>query len=138
MRREFWEYRGAFFWAPVITAMIMVAITLLMLIVAEVTAQQHGVNMTASIFRTSPAHVSDGDIEQVHAALDMSLLGMCFPIGIVLFFVLFFYRLGSLYNDRADRSVLFWKSLPLSDIETVLAKLCRDHAARAGARRRRR
>jgi len=34
----------------------------------------------------------------------------------------FFYALDTLYADRRDRSVLFWKSLPLSDAETVLAK----------------
>jgi ABC-2 type transport system permease protein len=37
--------------------------------------------------------------------------------------VLFSYGIGALYNDRADRSVLFWKSLPISDAETVLAKV---------------
>jgi ABC-2 type transport system permease protein len=36
--------------------------------------------------------------------------------------VAFFYALDSLYADRRDRSVLFWKSLPLSDAETVLSK----------------
>lgn len=36
--------------------------------------------------------------------------------------IAFFYSLESLYSDRRDRSVLFWKSLPLSDAETVLAK----------------
>lgn len=33
------------------------------------------------------------------------------------------YLLGSLYNDRKDRSVLFWKSMPVSDTEQVTAKL---------------
>ena len=32
--------------------------------------------------------------------------------------IAFFYALDSLYSDRRDRSVLFWKSLPLSDVET--------------------
>ncbi len=36
--------------------------------------------------------------------------------------IAFFYSLDSLYSDRRDRSMLFWKSLPLSDAETVLAK----------------
>jgi ABC-2 type transport system permease protein len=123
VRREFWEYRGAFFWAPIITALIMLAIMLMMIIGAEVTAHQHGVHLNGIDLSSITSHVSDGDIEQFHSALDVSLLAMCFPLGIVLFFVLFFYGLGSLYNDRADRSVLFWKSLPLSDTETVLAKL---------------
>ncbi|MDW8479598.1 MAG: hypothetical protein RML12_06830 [Xanthomonadales bacterium] len=34
----------------------------------------------------------------------------------------FFYCLATLYEERRDRSVLFWKSLPVSDGETVLAK----------------
>jgi ABC-2 type transport system permease protein len=33
------------------------------------------------------------------------------------------YLLDCLYADRKDRSILFWKSLPVSDAETVLSKL---------------
>jgi len=33
-----------------------------------------------------------------------------------------FYCLGALHNERRDRSILFWKSLPVSDLTTVLAK----------------
>jgi ABC-2 type transport system permease protein len=33
------------------------------------------------------------------------------------------YLLDCLYGDRKDRSILFWKSLPVSDLQTVLAKL---------------
>ena len=34
----------------------------------------------------------------------------------------FFYCLGALYNERRDRSILFWKSLPVSNTTTVLSK----------------
>ena len=34
----------------------------------------------------------------------------------------FFYSLDSLYGERRDRSILFWKSLPVSDLTTVLSK----------------
>ena len=50
-----------------------------------------------------------------------SLTSSLWPM-IVLGFVVFFFCLGSLYDERKDRSVLFWKSLPLSDGETVLSK----------------
>ncbi len=33
-----------------------------------------------------------------------------------------FYCLDTLYGERRDRSILFWKSLPVSDLTTVLAK----------------
>jgi ABC-2 type transport system permease protein len=38
------------------------------------------------------------------------------------FIVSIFYSLDSLYGERRDRSILFWKSLPVSDFTTVLAK----------------
>jgi ABC-2 type transport system permease protein len=33
-----------------------------------------------------------------------------------------FYCLDALHSERRDRSILFWKSLPVSDVITVLAK----------------
>jgi ABC-2 type transport system permease protein len=38
------------------------------------------------------------------------------------FIVAAVYCLGALHGERRDRSVLFWKSLPVSDITTVLSK----------------
>ena len=38
------------------------------------------------------------------------------------FIVGFFYCLDALYGERRDRSILFWKSLPVSDVTTVLSK----------------
>ena len=32
------------------------------------------------------------------------------------------YCLGALHNERSDRSILFWKSLPVPDVTTVIAK----------------
>jgi ABC-2 type transport system permease protein len=37
--------------------------------------------------------------------------------------VMFLYLLNTLYEDRRDRSILFWKSMPVSDSMTVLSKL---------------
>ncbi len=123
VKREFWEYRGSFFWAPLITAMVMIAMLLMALLFAEVSAHQHGVNLNGFDLSRLSSSMNAEDVEKFHSATDIALIGVCFPIGIVLFFVLFFYNIGALYNDRADRSVLFWKSLPFSDTETVLAKV---------------
>ena len=43
------------------------------------------------------------------------LLMTAFLVGV-------FYSLDALYGERRDRSILFWKSLPVSDLTTVLAK----------------
>jgi ABC-2 type transport system permease protein len=44
------------------------------------------------------------------------------PIMLATFIVGFFYSLDALYGERRDRSILFWKSLPVSDRTTVLSK----------------
>ncbi len=41
----------------------------------------------------------------------------------VMLFMVWFYLMDSLHADRKDRSILFWRSLPLSDATTVLSKL---------------
>ena len=44
------------------------------------------------------------------------------PIMLAAFIVGVFYSLDALYGERRDRSILFWKSLPVSDTTTVLSK----------------
>jgi len=43
--------------------------------------------------------------------------------NLVMVAVTAFYLMDCLYADRKDRSILFWKSLPVSDSTTVLSKL---------------
>jgi ABC-2 type transport system permease protein len=58
-----------------------------------------------------------------------SLIGLAMPyshaamfVGLVAFLAGIFYSLEALHGERRDRSILFWKSLPVSDRTTVLAK----------------
>jgi len=44
-------------------------------------------------------------------------------VSVVMFLVAIFYALSCLYNERQDESVLFWRSLPISDGMTVASKL---------------
>src|SRR5258706_2359699 len=44
------------------------------------------------------------------------------PIMLVAILVGVFYSVDALYGERRDRSILFWKSLPVSDLTTVLTK----------------
>jgi ABC-2 type transport system permease protein len=43
-------------------------------------------------------------------------------VFVTAFIVAVFYCLDALHGERRDRSILFWKSLPVSDLITVLAK----------------
>jgi ABC-2 type transport system permease protein len=43
-------------------------------------------------------------------------------VFVTAFIVAVFYCLDALHGERRDRSILFWKSLPVSDLATVLSK----------------
>lgn len=124
MKREFWEHRGGFLWAPVITGGVFLLLNIMGIITAEVLGAQHGIRFGASgELQNVIAHMDAGDISQVGMVLDMAMYSAMALIGVVLGFVVFFYCLGALYDDRRDRSVLFWKSLPISNSGTVLSKV---------------
>lgn len=60
----------------------------------------------------------------VRAGAVATFLGViAMPAAMVLPIVIFFLLLGGLYEERRDRSFLFWKSMPVSDTEEVLARL---------------
>lgn len=117
LKREFWENRGGFLWAPLITGAIISFLTAVMAVIGVVQARRHGDELQFNIGGDLAEHA-----RQIGGIGDTALLiGISLTI-LVLAFVVFFYALGCLYDDRRDRSVLFWKSLPASDLQIVLSK----------------
>ena len=56
-------------------------------------------------------------------SLNPLLQGVHMLMLVVLLLVSLHYALGSLFNDRRDRSILFWRSMPVAAREEVLVKL---------------
>jgi ABC-2 type transport system permease protein len=140
LRREFWEHKGGFFWAPIWASGISLLLTMMAVIVGEVMARRaiaEGHILIKDGARVPTDHVtingldlgaitgrmSAEDMQNLGHGVDLSLLTSSSWPFIVLGFVTFFYCLGAMYDERKDRSVLFWKSLPVSDTETVLSKV---------------
>jgi ABC-2 type transport system permease protein len=59
---------------------------------------------------------------QRRAAIEMPYDMVAMMILFTAFIVAVFYSLDALHGERRDRSILFWKSLPVSDLTTVLSK----------------
>lgn len=123
LKREYWEHRGGFFWAPLIAGAVVVVIALFSVAIAETTAARNGVNLGGMNLGTIAQNMTADQIAHFNAGLTAGLMGLSIPIMATLCFVVFFYLLGALYDDRRDRSALFWKSLPVSDLDTVLSKV---------------
>jgi ABC-2 type transport system permease protein len=62
------------------------------------------------------------DLKKANQIAPMAAAGPALPIFITALISIIFMLLGSLYEERSDRSILFWKSMPASDTQTVLAK----------------
>ncbi|WP_426342542.1 hypothetical protein ACN9MZ_13160 [Pseudoduganella sp. S-14] len=118
MQREYWENKGMLFWTPAIIAGLMVSFTAVMLIIGN-NMEMHFNGEGLSRFHEMTAVQRHELANGVGAAFPM----MATPLYILMSFVIFFYCLGALYDDRRDRSILFWKSLPVSDTITVLSKV---------------
>ena len=124
VKREFWEHRGGFFWAPIITGGVFLLLNLMGIITAEVIGARNGIHIGASGgLQQVIADMNAGDLSKVGLALDIAMYSAMGLIAVVLGFVVLFYCLGALYDERRDRSILFWKSLPVSDRDTVLSKV---------------
>ncbi|TPG10226.1 hypothetical protein EAH75_05480 [Rhodanobacter glycinis] len=124
VKREFWEHRGGFFWAPIITGGVFLLLNIMGIIAAEVLGAQHGIQIGMSgKLQQIIAEMDAGNLHNVGTFLDLGMYGMTALLVVVLTFVVFFYCVGALFDDRRDRSILFWKSLPISDSSTVLSKV---------------
>ncbi len=122
IKREFWEHRGSFLWAPVIATGIFLLLNVMGIITFEVFAARHGININGLNLDQLVHSMNAHDLAKIGIGIDMAMMSSSSLIGIVLGIVVFFYCLGSLYDDRRDRSILFWKSLPISDRDTVISK----------------
>ena len=74
-------------------------------------------------FKPKAGPESDDQVEDKVDSLNLMLNLLHSLLIMVLVLVTVNYLLGTLYNDRKDRSILFWKSMPVSEWEEVLSKL---------------
>jgi ABC-2 type transport system permease protein len=112
LQRELWEHRSIYV-APVVVAILLTLGAL-----------------TGQVSVNGIEHVDLGIVgasnmpENARAAV---LSGIMIGLSTTFFFAMtilsIFYALDSLYAERKDRSILFWRSIPVTDFETVLSKL---------------
>jgi ABC-2 type transport system permease protein len=55
--------------------------------------------------------------------MDLFRVGIAAPFQFVYLFIVVFVLLGGIHDERKDRSILFWKSMPVSDLDSVASKI---------------
>ena len=104
VRRELWEHRSLYLAPLAIAALILVASLI------------GTINLPAKLHDASlDARRQHELIEQPYDFAALLLMFTTLVVGV-------FYCVDALQGERRDRSILFWKSLPVSDLTAVLAK----------------
>lgn len=80
-------------------------------------------NLEVNIDVPSQLNLDESINSVLDGAIAQGLNLMNYLIMMTLFAVACFYTLSCLYNERQDESVLFWRSLPISDVTTIVSKL---------------
>src|SRR5438093_357093 len=106
VKRELWENRSTYI-APLVAAAVFLFGFLINML-----AMRRGVH---AMWPFDPAQQHRLLTTRYELAGAM-IMGTALIVGI-------FYSLDALYGERRDRSILFWKSLPVSDLTTVLSKI---------------
>ncbi|HWE42876.1 MAG TPA: hypothetical protein VG432_10240 [Gemmatimonadaceae bacterium] len=106
LRRELWENRWLWL-APAAIAAVLV--------LGSVGYALRLPGTIAAVATLDAAHFHRAVLEPYDL-----VAGIMMAVGLVAAVI---YCVDALYGERRDRSVLLWKSLPVSDVETVLAKL---------------
>lgn len=129
LKREFLDSKTGFFTVPMVVAGLTLFAMILGLISLEI---QFGDEIDLDLGNLEVTvdgetwTQDDWDDDRGHFAqiLGRAVSGATSAgIFMILPFVVFFGLLSCLYDDRKDRSYLFWKSMPVSDTREVLTKL---------------
>lgn len=111
IRRELWENRSIYL-APLIVAAFIVL------------GFFYSTLRIPAGFLISTTVDNNGVVTHATHGID-PIMPYTIAAGLIMattFLVAIFYCLDALYGERRDRSILFWKSLPISDLTTVLSK----------------
>ncbi len=106
VRRELWENRSIYVAPSIVAAIILFG---------SFVASFHLPERRHNALLLDPAR-QRAAIELPYDIVAMMLIFTAFIVGV-------FYCLDALHGERRDRSILFWKSLPVSDLTTVLSKV---------------
>ena len=107
VRREFWEHRSLWM-APFVVSVLLLVCALL----------------THGALKIDAADSSEWlNPQSKTTVFALAQWALTLPHYLVMVLLVNFYLIDCLYAERKDRSILFWKSLPVSDGATVASKV---------------
>ena len=147
-KRELWENKTGFIYTPVIVTSLFLLISISG-VIYSLAASNVGEDYSGMQFRCtedycgfnskSDAEVNNGDVNKVksfdvvtsvmkdasafNSMILAAMYGNCIFLSFIFSLVLATYVLRCLFDDRKNKEILFWRSMPVSETTNVLVKL---------------
>jgi ABC-2 type transport system permease protein len=115
IRKEFWEYRNTFVFVPTAMTLFLVAIMTFSAISVELHDGSDTPFLDIRYLATMTPLMREWFLYSLMS--DVSIL-----LKVILFTISIFYLCNTLFEERKNQTILLWKSFPVSDSQTVLAK----------------
>ncbi len=112
LKREMWESKNLFIAAPVVLTILLVVA------IFWVIPQLPEGALAEAISQLGAATEGVGALN-----LAPFLMTVATPYMVILYICTLIYLVNALYQDRKDSSILFWQSMPVSNLYTVLSKV---------------
>lgn len=112
IKREVLEHRNLFIGAPAVLALLILVATTWVATQIDQDQLVEGLRFVSVLF--------DG-----LSPFDMAvwIIPLAIPFYLTLYVCSVIYLINTLYQDRKEMSVLFWQSMPVSNLQTVLSKI---------------
>jgi ABC-2 type transport system permease protein len=113
LRRELWEH-PAIYVTPLVIALIIAMLSI---------TGQVAVSAFDQVVDMAILGATNLGEAQRAAAITVLMVSVSMLFVFAMWILTIFYSLDSLYAERKDKSILFWRSIPVTDAETVISKL---------------
>lgn len=114
--KEFWDNKRAIFTTP----MVVAGLVMFFSIVGFVNGSGMMIDGESIRDHLSAPHDMPDDAS---GFITLFIMIPSLIIGVAVTFSIIFIALSILYDERKDKSILFWKSMPVSDTQEVFVKL---------------
>ena len=110
IKREMWEHRSIY--------VVLVFLVALTSVTGQVAVSSFDQEVDLAILGATNLSETERSM-----AINLLMLGVSWLFCLTMLALTYFYALDALYAERKDKSILFWRSLPVTDSETVVSKL---------------
>jgi ABC-2 type transport system permease protein len=118
IKKELWEFNNILKWVPIVIALLVIVMPLAIFVQSNATF--------SDIFQelaSFPETLTAANIEMLPKMFFVMTLSLFAPFLMVALIIQLYYFTVCLFDERRDLSIMFWRSLPVSDVTAIIAKV---------------